>query len=74
MTESSNTATPPAEQPAESQRSLPEPDLHVDFGQRSPGVADPMPVARRNSYNARIRRSVDAQAAGAETAARLFIS
>jgi hypothetical protein len=53
--------------------SLPDPDLRVDFGAPAPGSTNPMPIGRRNAYEARIRNSVDAQAAGAEKASQLFI-
>jgi hypothetical protein len=32
-----------------------------------------MPIGRRNEYETRIRKSIDAQAAGAEKASQLFI-
>lgn len=69
MTEESETETTPAA-PAPS---LPAAHLQVDFGQQMPGSAHPMPVSRRSDYEARIRNSVDAQAAGAEKASQLFI-
>jgi hypothetical protein len=59
--------------PAADEPTLPAADLQVDFGEKMPGSADPMPVSRRNDYEARIRNSVDAQAAGAEKASQLFI-
>jgi hypothetical protein len=52
---------------------LPDPDLQVDFGFPAPGSSNPMPIERRTEYEDRIRRSVDAQAAGAERASELFI-
>jgi len=52
---------------------LPESGLQVDFGTPAPGFTEPMPIARRNGYEARIRQSVDTQAAGAEKASQLFI-
>lgn len=69
MSEQSETHTPPAT-PAPS---LPGPDLQVNFGAPAPGSANPMPIGRRNEYEARIRKSIDAQAAGAEKASQLFI-
>jgi hypothetical protein len=64
----SQTATPVATAP-----SLPEVDLHVDFGVPAPGSSNPMPPDRRDRYESRIRNAVDAQAAGAEKASQLFI-
>ncbi len=52
---------------------LPDGDLCVDFGEPAPGSSNPMPVARRTTYQSRIRNSVEAQAAGAEKASQLFI-
>lgn len=61
----------PATQPASPR--LPGSDLRVDFGEPRPGSANPMPPARRLEYETRIRKSVEAQAAGAEKASQLFI-
>jgi hypothetical protein len=69
VSEQSETQSPPAA-PAPS---LPASDLEIDFGTPAPGSANPMPIARRNEYEARIRKSIDAQAAGAEKASQLFI-
>jgi len=69
MSEQGETQTPPVP-PAPS---LPAPDVLVDFGVQAPGSANPMPIGRRSEYEARIRKSVDAQAAGAEKASQLFI-
>ena len=52
---------------------LPEENLHVDFGSPVPGFSEPMPEDRRAKYESRIRNSLDAQAAGAEKASKLFI-
>lgn len=52
---------------------MPDADLHVEFGTRAPGSDKPMPAKRRADYEKRIRRSVDAQAAGAERASQIFI-
>lgn len=69
MTEQSDSQTsPPPAAPK-----LPAGDLQVDFGEQRPGSAQPMPISRRSDYEARIRNSVDAQAAGAEKASQLFI-
>jgi hypothetical protein len=61
-------ADTPARPPA-----LPQPDLAVDFGKPEPGSANPMPEDRREKYEQRIRSSLDAQAAGAAKASKLFI-
>lgn len=53
--------------------SLPDQDLQVDFGSPAPGFSEPMPDDRRAAYEDRIRNSLDAQAAGAEKASKLFI-
>jgi hypothetical protein len=53
--------------------SLPAADLEVDFGAPAPGSADPMPEGRRDTYQNRIKSSVEAQAAGAEKASQLFV-
>lgn len=52
---------------------LPRQDLEVDFGRPEPGTANPMPDNRREKYEKRIRSSLDAQAAGAAKASKLFI-
>jgi hypothetical protein len=52
---------------------LPNADLEVDFGSPAPGSSEPMPDDRRAAYESRIRNSLDAQAAGAEKASKLFI-
>jgi hypothetical protein len=51
----------------------PQQDSAVSFGTPQPGTDQPMPDQRRDSYESRIRDSVDAQAAGAEKASKLFI-
>jgi hypothetical protein len=53
--------------------SLPSADLEVDFGRPAPGSSNPMSDSRRETYENRIKNSVDAQAAGAEKASHLFI-
>lgn len=56
------------------QRALPAgQDPSVGFGKPQPGSDQPMPDERRRTYETRIRDSVDAQAAGAEKASKLFI-
>jgi hypothetical protein len=65
MDDDTETTTPPP--------SLPDADLEVDFGAPAPGSADPMPESRRDTYQNRIKSSVEAQAAGAEKASQLFI-
>lgn len=52
---------------------LPQEDLQVDFGSPVPGFSEPMPEDRRAAYESRIRNSLDAQAAGAEKASKLFV-
>lgn len=52
---------------------LPDRNLRVDFGVPAPGSANPMPSTQRRAYEARIRRAVEVQAAGAERAAQVFI-
>ena len=52
---------------------LPAADLEVDFGRPAPGSSDPMSDSRRETYDNRIKNSVEAQAAGAEKASHLFI-
>lgn len=52
---------------------LPEVDVQVDFGSPASGFSEPMPEDRRAEYESRIRNSLDAQAAGAEKASKLFI-
>jgi hypothetical protein len=63
------------DKPAESTPApqLPDADVRADFGAPAPGTSNPMPAARRSMYESRIRDSVDAQAAGAEKAFKLFI-
>lgn len=55
------------------QPEMPSTDLKVDYGSPQPESSNPMPVDRRASYRERIRGVVEAQAAGAEKAAKLFI-
>lgn len=52
---------------------LPDEDILVDFGSPVSGFSEPMPEDRRAEYESRIRNSLDAQAAGAEKASKLFI-
>jgi hypothetical protein len=52
---------------------LPQGDVQVDFGSPASGLSEPMPEERRAEYESRIRNSLDAQAAGAERASKLFI-
>jgi len=52
---------------------LPPMDLTVEYGQRMPGSTNPMSEERRNAYQDRIRRVVEAEAAGAAKAAKLFV-
>ena len=52
---------------------LPQADVEVDFGSPASGFSEPMPEERRAEYESRIRNSLDAQAAGAEKASKLFI-
>lgn len=51
---------------------LPE-NVRVDFGAPAPGSSNPMPAEVASAYEDRVLRSVEAQAAGVEQAARLFI-
>jgi hypothetical protein len=53
---------------------LPDDDFRVDFGAPAPGSANPMPDEVCAAYQARIEASVEAQAAGARLAARLFVA
>lgn len=48
-------------------------EMKVDFGVPEPGYSRPMPNDRREQYENRIRNSLDAQAAGAERASKIFI-
>lgn len=52
---------------------MPRNDLTVDYGSPQPGSSNPMPPERREDYQSRIRKVVEAQAAGAQKAAKLFI-
>lgn len=52
---------------------LPDRNLRVDYGEVRPGSSHPMPAETRAAYEERIRRSVEALAAGARLAGRLFV-
>jgi hypothetical protein len=52
---------------------MPPGDLKVDYGSQQPGSSNPMPAEQREAYQSRIRNVVEAQAAGAQKAAKLFI-
>jgi hypothetical protein len=51
----------------------PQQEPTVGFGTPQPGTDKPMSEERRRKYESRIRESVEAQAAGAEKASKLFI-
>jgi hypothetical protein len=52
---------------------MPATGLSVDYGAPCAGSSNPMPDHRRQQFQLRIRQVVEAQAAGAEKAAKIFI-
>jgi hypothetical protein len=60
-------------EPMEGFPRLPEAGMTVCFGEVAPGSSRPMPAQDREAYHLRIRRSVEAQAAGAARAAQTFV-